>query len=132
MLSVAIASLVTNLSRARALGGGVGMVYFEPNDVSLGTIPLFVAAEFTIPIVNGGGETILLGEIKPSCGCTSVSFDQTSLGPGSRTVARGTIRPSVAGQMRVWLTVEYHCCDSMRRGPSIGAIVTAEAVATNQ
>ena len=128
LLAAALTSLAANLLWVNAVVGGSGAVYFDPGELRLGAVPLFVETQFAVPVVNGLREAIKFEVIMSSCGCASVSFDKMTLDPGERTVARGSVRPSVAGPIRVALAARYHGAVSMQRGPAIGAIVTANAV----
>jgi mono/diheme cytochrome c family protein len=55
------------------------------NPVSLGVVVMDTVSKHRIALQNTGGTTLILKEIRPSCGCTAVLADESRIPPGKTT-----------------------------------------------
>ncbi len=79
---LATSGCVDKGARGAAIGSGPAKIRIVTGDsVQWGSVPPISLVD-TVVIMNVGGDTLRISNVKPSCGCTTAPIDRNTLGPG--------------------------------------------------
>lgn len=82
-------------------------IWFEKDSLPLGTVKYGTQHEAVFRFVNIGTTPLLISNVVPSCGCTSVKWSKHPVKPGSSGEIRTTYDPNSLGKFIKDLAV--HC-----------------------
>ena len=90
-----------------ALAATPTAVRFEKDTLQLGTVKYGTRHEATFRFVNTGKVPLLIRDVHPSCGCTSVKWSKHPVKPGESGEIRTTFDPNSLGKFQN--DIEVHC-----------------------
>lgn len=90
-----------------ALAATPTTVRFEKDTLQLGTVKYGTKREALFRFVNTGTAPLLIRDVRPSCGCTSVKWSKHPVKPGETGEIRTIYDPNSLGKFQK--NIEVHC-----------------------
>ncbi len=117
--------MVMGLFMGAQAQGGPGVLEFEYVSHDFGEIPQGIPVTVAFKFKNTGGADILLGNVKPSCGCTTPEWPQEPIAPGESAIIKATFNAANAGPFNKAITITSNATEGIKRIFIKGLVVAA-------
>lgn len=102
MMSFTVPS--TQINGSRILTGNISIIW-KSDQIDLGEIPQNKPKTIEFEFVNKGNTTLLITNVKVSCGCTATEYTKTPIEPGSSAKITATYNAASKGMFSKTVTV---------------------------
>ena len=109
---------------AQAQEGNAPIITFVSETHDFGDIPQGTPVSVEFKFKNNGKTDLILGNVKPSCGCTTPEWPQEPIAPGETGTIKATFNAANAGPFNKAITITSNATEGTKR-IFIKGIVTA-------
>lgn len=102
IFTTSAATLTTNNPVEKTAGAKMD---FESTKKSLGDIPQGIPVEISFELVNNGTAPLIIGQVKPSCGCTNVQYPKEPINAGDKAEITAVYNAKSIGAFNKKITV---------------------------
>ena len=93
----------TNFEINKVIDGA--QMKFEATEISIGEVPQGKPIDISFELTNQGTAALVIGQAKPSCGCTNVQYPQHPINPGDKAEITAVYSSRKAGPFTKTITV---------------------------
>ena len=104
---------------------GPGELTFEFESHDFGEIPQGKPVTVEFKFKNTGAAPVLLGNVKPSCGCTTPEWPREPIAPGETASIKATFNAANAGPFNKAITITSDATEGTKRIFIKGLVVAA-------